>query len=259
MYYTPKAGLGNASSYIVSGIPSITSITVPHSGASVYTASFEFVPRRITVKNTLAASATNVPLIFGFYNDCFDKTEYILLNNQESFTDFLRPKTIYLSSNTSLSGLTASIIVELTGIQFNSDFQWHTGSTGNVNMNYPKVGINNVSSYQVSGIPQVYGPRPISTKTEYTFRRITRQVTIKNEMDPTAVSAPLRVGFSSLGIDGDNYFTLQNGESYTGEWKVGSIWLKADSTDTSGSIIAGLTGIIYNNDFTNWSGSIGVG
>lgn len=253
-----RPGLGNAGSYLVSGIPYIVPITVPASGSSVYTASFSNAPRRITVKNTLEATATNYPLIFGFYEDCFDSLEYITLNNQESYTDFIRPKNVYLMSDTAISGLTASIIAELTGIPFESNFQWNIEDT-NVGYGLYNPGIHNVSSYQVSGIPQVYGKRSITTKTQFTFKRITRQITIKNEMPVTATSAPLRIGFSSLGIDGDNYFLLNNGETFTGEWKASSIWLKPHSTNTSGSIVAGLTPIIYSTDFTNWSGSTGVG
>ena len=254
-----RPGLGNAGSYLVSGIPYVSpSITVPHSGATVHTLSFNMAPRRVTIKNTLASTETNYPLMFGFYNDCFDKTEYMILNNQESYTDFIRPSNIYLMSNSPISGLTASVLAELTGIPFTPNFQWTIEET-NINAGYFHPGINNVSSYQVSGIPQIYGPRKIDAKTEFAFKRITRQVTIKNEMPVTEASAPLKVGFSSLGIEGDNFFTLQNNESITGEWKVSSIWLMPESSDTSGSIATGLTTIIYNNDFANWSGSIGVG
>ena len=61
-----RPGLGNAGSYLVSGIPYVSPlITVPHSGATVHTLSFNLAPRRVTIKNTLASIATNQQLMFG--------------------------------------------------------------------------------------------------------------------------------------------------------------------------------------------------
>ena len=75
----------------------------------------------------------------------------------------------------------------------------------------------------------------------------------------------MRFGFSSLGITGSkpggnaNYFSLDNGESYTGEWRVARIYLMSESAETSASVAAGLTGIATGSLENNWSGSLGVG
>jgi hypothetical protein len=86
-------------------------------------------------------------------------------------------------------------------------------------------------------------------------------------MIPTSsADRTLRVGFSSIGtsgsVPGNNYyFTLANGESYTGDWRVTSVFLLCDTTNlTSASVIAGLTAISTSSlGFDNWSGSLGVG
>jgi hypothetical protein len=77
----------------------------------------------------------------------------------------------------------------------------------------------------------------------------------------------MRVGWSAAGVSGSgtNYFILDNGESYTGEWRVEDIFLISTTTSsTSGSIVAGLTPIprgvpSMTTTGNNWSGSIGVG
>lgn len=250
--YNYAFGVGNVKSYEVSGIPLVRIDTVPASGSAL-TASFSNVPKRVTIKNTMPGTSANVPIAFGFYSTSFANNECLVLNNQESFTGYLRPKHIFIQSENATAG-SSSIVAEMTSITFDGDFQWNIGSGAN-----DRAGIGNVGSYLVSGIPQVFGKRAVSSKTQIKFARITREVTIKNEQPPASASAPLIVGFSSLGIDGSNYFTLQNGESFTGEWRISSIWLKPSGTATSASIVAGLTNIVYNNDFTNWSGSVGVG
>lgn len=252
MPYNYTFGAGNVKSYEVSGIPLVRIDTVPVSGSAL-TASFSNIPKRITVKNTMPGTSANVPIAFGFYSTSFANNEFLVLNNQESFTGYLRPKHIFIQTTNASIG-SSSIIAELTSIPFDVDFQWNIGVATN-----DRAGLGNVGSYIASGIPQVFGSRAIASKTQIKFARITREVTVKNEQPLTSASAPLIVGFSSLGIDGNNYFTLQNQESFTGDWRVSSIWLKPSGASASGSIVAGLTNIVYNNDFTNWSGSVGVG
>jgi hypothetical protein len=146
--------------------------------------------------------------------------------------------------------------------------------------NLPALG--KVGQYQMSGIPYITASIPVnpgsSAPTEVGFPTVTRFVTVTN--DATGSNKPLRVGFSSLGTTGseyndngeDNYFVLNNGESYTGEWRVGSIYLLGASKPhvvgtpmlgspsvTTASVIAGLTGIPQAALKDNWSGSSGVG
>ena len=121
--------------------------------------------------------------------------------------------------------------------------------------NFVKPGLNAVGQYQLSGIPYATSTLAIdsATATELQFPTVTKFVTVVNEHSGS--SAKLRVGFSAAGIAGNNYFILDNGESYTGEFRLSSIYLRGDTTATSASVIAGLTMIETNNLPTNWSGS----
>ena len=120
---------------------------------------------------------------------------------------------------------------------------------------FAKPGLNAVGQYQQSGIPFASASILVSDSsvTEVEFPTITKFVTVVNEHSGS--SAKLRVGFSSAGIVGTNYFILDNGESYTGEFRVSSIFIAGDSTSTTASVIAGLTMIETNNLPNNWSGS----
>ena len=124
---------------------------------------------------------------------------------------------------------------------------------------FAKPGLNAVGQYQLSGIPYATASVVVSNTavTEIEFPTITKFVTVVNEHSGS--SAKLRVGFSSAGTINTNHFILDNGESYTGEFRVSSIYLAGDSTPTTASIIAGLTMIETNNLPTNWSASDGTG
>tara|TARA_R100000700_G_C3109213_1_gene102924 strand:- start:194 stop:628 length:435 start_codon:yes stop_codon:yes gene_type:complete len=139
--------------------------------------------------------------------------------------------------------------------------------------NYSK-GVGNVGSYQISGIPYATSSVTVaaagSSPTEISFPYVTKFVTISNTN--TGTNVPLRFGFSALGVtgsvnaggaDGNNYyFILDNGDSYTGEFRITSLYLLSDTaaTETSASIVAGLTGIATKElPGPNWSGSVGVG
>jgi hypothetical protein len=129
-------------------------------------------------------------------------------------------------------------------------------------------GLGNVGSYQISGIPYATASFNVaaagSTPTEVAFPFVTKFVTISNTN--TGANVPLRFGFSSLGVieaaagSGNYYFTLDNGDSYTGEFRVTNLYLLSDTaSETSASIVAGLTGIQPRELRANWTGSIGVG
>lgn len=137
------------------------------------------------------------------------------------------------------------------------------------NFNY-KAGMHSVGQYQMSAIPYVSASLTVpalgTAPLEITFPRVSRFVTIRNTLATSATAVPFRVGFSSIGTSGsiagqNNYFTLANGESYTGEWRVKSVYILSDSaTQSSASITAGLTAVSTSSlGFDNWSGSLGVG
>ena len=128
--------------------------------------------------------------------------------------------------------------------------------------NFVKPGLNAVGQYQLSGIPYATSTLDIdsATVTELEFPTVTKFVTVVNEHSGS--SAKLRVGFSAAGVSGtvdNNYFLLDNGESYTGEFRVSSLYLAGNSTNTTASVIAGMTGIPAAKLQTNWSGTSGVG
>jgi hypothetical protein len=130
-------------------------------------------------------------------------------------------------------------------------------------------GLNNVGSFQVSGIPFVTGGVDATTATKITFPYVTRWVQVANVGDGL-----LRVGFSQNGVNGTKYFTVPNLTTggpgtallpYSGvfEIKATEIWI---SGSNSVDVIAGLTNIPtarINNTAnspsgSNWSGSANV-
>ena len=141
---------------------------------------------------------------------------------------------------------------------------------------YQQPALGKVGQYQMSGVPWISSSIRVPVLGEvpdaYGFSSVTKFVTITNTN--TGTNVPLRVGFSMLGVTGssygegglsndggNSYFVLDNGESYTGEWRVSAVYLLSDTVDvpTSASIIAGLTGISAEMLPDNWSGSSGVG
>jgi hypothetical protein len=125
---------------------------------------------------------------------------------------------------------------------------------------YPKhSGLGNSAAYQVSGKPyataSIVVPQLGTAPMEIPFPSVTKFVTIVNTK--TGTNVPLRFGFSAS----DHYFVLDNGESYTGEWRVSKVFLLADEkgTDAQASIVAGVTSVPFGDLETNWSGSVGVG
>jgi hypothetical protein len=135
------------------------------------------------------------------------------------------------------------------------------------------VGLQNVGSYQVSGIPYVTSsiaaPASSGTPSEVSFPDVTQRIVVSNVNTASA----LRVGFSANGVKNTNYFIIPAASSSvihpTQEFrvKVSSIFLLSNTaTPTSASILAELTNIETNlllrsgpTGLPNWSGSVGVG
>lgn len=127
-------GLGNVGSYQVSSRPYLTSsLTIPISSSAPFVVSFESVSRFVIITNTLAGSATNVPLRFGFSANGVQGTEnnnYGILNNGESFEAEFKVTRLYLLSDSGLNECSASVIAGLTGIEFGHLEDNWTGSSG---------------------------------------------------------------------------------------------------------------------------------
>ena len=86
-------------------------------------------------------------------------------------------------------------------------------------------GLNNVGSYQVSGIPFASGSLDATTTISVTFPYVTKWVSIVNHD-----SNHLRVGFSENGVEGTNYFRLgpqagnEETQNITLDVKVTELW-----------------------------------
>ena len=136
------------------------------------------------------------------------------------------------------------------------------------------VGLQNVGSYQVSGIPfassSMTAPVSSGTPVQVTFPTVTQRVIVEN-----LGNYDLRVGFSSNGVKGTNYFIVhKHGGATPAQYnhidfkvKVSSIYLLSDdaSNTTTVSVAAELTNIdtdlltVSGPSGSNWSGSLGVG
>jgi hypothetical protein len=129
------------------------------------------------------------------------------------------------------------------------------------------VGLGHVGSFQTSSRPFLSSslniPDNTSEPLEIGFETITRFIIVTNVYSPSDPSRPLRFGFSANGTKGvgdNNYIVLDNGETFEAEFKVSSVFLLSDTIyETSGSVVAGLTGISRSHLINNWSGSAGVG
>jgi len=132
------------------------------------------------------------------------------------------------------------------------------------------VGLQNVGSYQVSGIPFVSGSIAVvkdAAPKEIVFPSVTKRIVISC----VSGSNDVRVGFSSHGVQNSNHFTLNSGTTVSSrltlDVKVSSIFLycNAGSTNSLVNIAAELTNIDTNlllnsgPSGSNWSGSVGVG
>jgi len=127
-------------------------------------------------------------------------------------------------------------------------------------------GLNNVGSYQVSGIPYATGSLSATSgdALKITFPYVTRWVHIINHG-----ATELTCSFSENGLSGNNHFKLHrthgSNEGYYSprlELKVTELWFSGSGNF---DVVAGLTGLPVERitnispSGSNWSGSIGIG
>ena len=128
-----------------------------------------------------------------------------------------------------------------------------------------KAGLGNVGSYQASAKPFLSSSLHVSGNinvVKVTFPNVSRFVTIKNMGVEGPTDCLMRVGFSENGVNDSNYVLLNNGESYSGDWRLSRLYLRTHINSTfnaTASVVAGLTNIDYMELAHNWSGSRGVG
>lgn len=112
-----KPGLGNVGNYQVSSIPFLSSsLTAPASSGTPLEISFPSVTKTVTIKNETPTSSAARILKFGVSSNGVKNTNYIKLNNGESFSADIKVTAIYLISGDS-STVEASVYAGLTGIE----------------------------------------------------------------------------------------------------------------------------------------------
>ena len=121
-----------------------------------------------------------------------------------------------------------------------------------------KPGLGNAASFQVAGRPFVTGGVNPATNPLIEFPAVTSWVVVH------ANNGDCKVGFSALGVEGDNYLTVPSGSTSPRlEVKVTELYLGGAATSVD--VMAGLTYIttdqIDNSSVSpsgsNWSGSLG--
>lgn len=125
-----------------------------------------------------------------------------------------------------------------------------------MSLNNPQMHEGFVPAYQVSAVPFVTSSA-VTTLNEISFPFVTRFFTIQNMSSST-----LRFGFTQLGVQGTNYFSIPSGSSYTGEIRTDRLYVSSSTAASiSYSIIAGLTGVPTRNflTITGSNGFTGVG
>ena len=125
-------------------------------------------------------------------------------------------------------------------------------------------GVSSVGQYQMSAKPFLSSSIVVSNSavTEIEFPAVTSFLTVQNVHSGSNV--PLHVGFSQGGVTGDEGYrlVLDNGESYTGDFRTKYIFMVGSGAPCTASIIAGLTGIdsqLKGESGPNYSGSVGIG
>lgn len=125
-----KPGLGNVGNYQVSSIPFLTSsLTVPANSGTPLNISFPSVTKTVTIKNETPTSSAAKVLRFGVSINGVKGTNYIKLNNGESFSADIKVTNIYLLSDDG-NTVEASVYAGLTGIENNHLASNWSGSTG---------------------------------------------------------------------------------------------------------------------------------
>ena len=121
-------------------------------------------------------------------------------------------------------------------------------------------GLNNVGSYQVSGIPYLSGGLDATSGASLNFPHVTRWIQITN-----SGSNDLLYGYSENGASGENVgIVLPNSSTPRLEVKATELYLEGGIANGV-YVAAGLTNLPVSRvdnispDGTNWSGSVGVG
>lgn len=130
-----------------------------------------------------------------------------------------------------------------------------------MSLNNPVLGEGYVPAYQISAVPFLTASNiTLGQVKEYDFDFVTRFFTVKNK----TAGATLAVAFTQRGLASgvSNYFTVNGGESYTGEFRTSSLFLSGSAGATLDfELVVGLTNIPVKNflTITGSNGYSGVG
>jgi hypothetical protein len=116
-YQILKPGLGNVGNYQVSSIPFLTSsLSAPANSGTPLRISFPSVTKTVTIKNETPTANAAKTLRFGVSENGVKGTNYIKLNNGESFSADIKVTDVFLISDDG-STVEASVYAGLTGIE----------------------------------------------------------------------------------------------------------------------------------------------
>ncbi len=120
-------------------------------------------------------------------------------------------------------------------------------------MNWPKPHFNHVQEFQVSGWPWVTGSSVGTTATVLKFSAVTQWFVVHNESH----NKELYFGFTQNGVnDGNRFHICPSGTVGPLNLKCEELWLIASDTNTSYSVIAGLTNV--TTGVLQYSASLGM-
>lgn len=116
-----------------------------------------------------------------------------------------------------------------------------------------RTGQNNVAEYQASGLPYVtQSVASAGSVSNVQFPFVTNEITIKNNSDGI-----LKIGFTSNGLAGSNFFTLPVSGSYGGRLRVTDLFFSAQAGSVTYEVVAGLT-TIPRQEFYILTGALNV-
>jgi hypothetical protein len=121
----------------------------------------------------------------------------------------------------------------------------------------PPGGASFAAEFQSSALPWMTSSIVTSSPQEWDFAMVTRFVTVVN-----SGSGSLKLGVTSLGVQGTNYVTVPGATQLTLEWRCTKVFI-AGTVGVPYSLAVGLTTIPAGNfpnltgsfpDGTNWPG-----
>ncbi len=94
-------------------------------------------------------------------------------------------------------------------------------------MKDPRIGFNSVTEFMGSGLPWVTSSVMLGTNVyNYKFQKITKRLSVWNHA--TGSGQHVRVGFTTNGVNKQNYFLVDSGQTFEFDTRVKEIFLRSD-------------------------------